>query len=175
MMKRLVFLIATILMAGSVFAQSSLPIDERTERIAFKKVIPTQGSIEEVHNRIYSNFLNSYYKNVTSVLNQTDETVFKGKHTFQLDNGDPVKSKWPWVTYHFTIEIRDGRVRYVLTDFMQKTQSAHPVEEWMNKEDPQYQPIWDSYLEQIAAFAKDWGTQFEEKLQPEKVIEEEEW
>ena len=45
----------------------------------------------------------------------------------------------------------------------------------MNKEDPLYQPIWDKYLEQIAAFAEDWGKQFEESLEPEKVIEEEEW
>jgi hypothetical protein len=45
----------------------------------------------------------------------------------------------------------------------------------MNKEDPLYQPVWDKYLEQIAAFAEDWGKKFEESLVPEKVIEEEEW
>ena len=45
----------------------------------------------------------------------------------------------------------------------------------MNKEDPLYQPIWDHYLDQIAAFAADWGEQFEKALIPEKVFEEEEW
>ena len=45
----------------------------------------------------------------------------------------------------------------------------------MNKEDPLYQPIWDNYLNQMAAFAEDWGQKFEESLVPEKVIEEEEW
>jgi hypothetical protein len=58
---------------------------------------------------------------------------------------------------------------------MQKTQSNHPCEEWMNKEEPLYQPIWDKYLEQISAFAEDWAKQFVESLEPEKVIEEEEW
>ena len=86
-----------------------------------------------------------------------------------------MKSKWPWITYRFIIEVREGRVRYTLTDFMQKTQSNHPCEEWMNKEDPNYQPVWDNYLEQMAAFAEDWGQKFEESLEPEKVIEEEEW
>ena len=86
-----------------------------------------------------------------------------------------MKSKWPWITYYFTIEIRPGRVRYTLTDFMQKVQSNHPCEEWLNTEDPLYNPIWGNYLDQIAAFAEDWRQQFEKSLIPEKVIEEEEW
>ena len=36
-------------------------------------------------------------------------------------------------------------------------------------------PVWDNYLNQMAAFAEDWGQKFEESLVPEKVIEEEEW
>jgi hypothetical protein len=119
--------------------------------------------------------MNTYYKSPSTILQQNDGRTLKGKHQFQLDNGDAVKSKWPWITYYFTIEVREGRVRYTLTDFMQKTQSNHPCEEWMNKEDPMYQPIWDSYLNQIAAFAEDWGQKFEESLVPEKVFEEEEW
>ena len=158
-----------------VYAQTNLPIDPKTQKISFQKVIQTEGTNEEVHNRIYSNFLNSYYKNAAQVLQQTDVNIFKGKHTFQLDNGEEVKSKWPWITYRFTIEVREGRIRYTLTDFMQKTQSNHPCEEWMDKENALYQPVWDSYLEQIAAFAADWGTQLEEKIVPEKTIEEEAW
>jgi hypothetical protein len=174
-MKKVALLIVAILFATITFAQSNLPIDPKTEKICFRKVINTVGSEDEVFNRIYSGFMNSYYKSPNGLLNQNDGRTMKGKHQFQLDNGDLVKSKWPWITYRFIIEVREGRVRYTLTDFMQKTQSNHPCEEWMNKEDPLYQPIWDSYLQQIAAFAEDWGTQFEEKLVPEQVIEEEEW
>ena len=174
-MKKVVFLLVAVFFTTVMFAQTSLPIDPKTQKISFQKVIQTQGTNEEVHNRIYSNFLNAYYKNAANVLQQTDVKVFKGQHRMQLDNGDEVKSKWPWITYRFTIEIRDGRIRYTITDFMQKTQSSHPCEEWMNKEDPHYMPVWDSYLEQIAAFAEDWGAQLEEKIQPEQTIEEEEW
>ena len=176
-MKKVALLVVAILFATVTFAQSDLPIDPKTEKISFRKVINTVGSEEQVYNRIYSQFLNSYYKSPSTIIQQNDGKTIKGKHQFQLDNGDAVKSKWPWVTYYFTIEIRPNpiRVRYTLTDFMQKTQSNHPCEEWMNKEDPLYQAAWDSYLQQIAAFAEDWGKQFEEKLVPEKVIEEEEW
>ena len=179
-MKRLALLFVAILFATVTFAQSNepskLPIDPKTEKITFRRVISnTVGSQDEVFNRIYSGFMNTYYKSPSTILQQNDGRTLKGKHQFQLDNGDAVKSKWPWITYYFTIEVREGRVRYTLTDFMQKTQSNHPCEEWMNKEDPLYQPIWDSYLNQIAAFAEDWGQKFEESLVPEKVFEEEEW
>ena len=174
-MKKVALTIVALLFATVIFAQSTVPVDPKTEKITFRKVINTIGSGDEVFNRIYSNFMNSYYKSPSTILQQNDGRTLKGKHQFQLDNGDAVKSKWPWITYYFTIEVREGRVRYTLTDFMQKTQSNHPCEEWMNKEDPLYQPIWDKYLEQMAAFAEDWGKQFEESLEPEKVIEEEEW
>jgi hypothetical protein len=174
-MKKVALLIVAVMFATLTFAQSNLPIDPKTELITFRKVIPTQGSEDEVFNRIYSQFMNTYYKSPSTILQQNDGRTMKGKHQIQLDNFDAVKSKWPWITYRFTIEVREGRVRYTLTDFLQKTQSNHPCEEWMNKEDPAYQPVWDSCLEQIAAFAEDWGQKCEESLEPEKVIEEEEW
>ena len=174
-MKKVALLFVAILFATVTFAQSNLPIDEKTKKITFRKVINTVGTEDEVFNRIYSGFMNSYYKSPSTILQQNDGRTMKGKHQMQLNNGDPVKSKWPWITYRFIIEVREGRVRYTLTDFMQKTQSNHPCEEWMDKEDPLYQPVWDSYLEQIVAFGEDWGKLFEEKLVPEQVIEEEEW
>lgn len=174
-MKKPVLFLVAALFATTLFAQSNLPIDAKTEKICFRKVIPTEGSQDEVFNRIFSQFMNTYYKSPSTILQQNDGRTLKGKHQFQLDNGDPVKSKWPWITYYFTIEVREGRVRYTLTDFMQKTQSNHPCEEWMDKENVLYQPIWDSYLNQIVAFGEDWGQKFEESLIPEKVIEEEEW
>ena len=174
-MKKTALIIVAVLFATLTFAQSNLPIDPKTEKICFRERIDTEGSQDEVFNRIYSGFMNAYYKSPSTIIQQNDGRTLKGKHQFQLDNGDPVKSKWPWVTYCFTIEVREGRVRYTITDFMQKTQSNHPCEEWMNKEDPLYQPVWDNYLNQIVEFGEDWGKQFEEKLVPEKVIEEEEW
>ena len=178
-MKRFALLFVAVLFATITFAQteekSKLPIDPKTEQITFRKVIQTVGSEDEVFNRIFSQFMNTYYKSPSTILQQNDGRTLKGKHQFQLDNGEAVKAKWPWVTYYFTIEVRPGRVRYTLTDFMQKTQSNHPCEEWLNTEDPLYNPIWGTYLDQIAAFAEDWGHQFEKALIPEKVFEEEEW
>ncbi|MBR0539762.1 MAG: hypothetical protein IJK36_06005 [Bacteroidales bacterium] len=61
-MKKVALLFVAIMFATVAFAQSNLPIDEKTEKITFRKVIPTQGTEDEVFNRIYSEFMNSYYK-----------------------------------------------------------------------------------------------------------------
>ena len=91
-MKKVVLLFVATLFATMTFAQSNLPIDAKTEKICFRKVINTVGSQDEVFNRIYSNFMNSYYKSPSTILNQNDGRTMKGKHQFQLDNGDAVKS-----------------------------------------------------------------------------------
>ena len=88
MKKTVLFLIAALFATVS-FAQSNLPIDAKTEKICFRKVIPTEGTQDEVFNRIYSQFMNSYYKSPSTILQQNDGRTMKGKHQFQLDNGDP--------------------------------------------------------------------------------------
>ena len=110
-MKKVALLFVAILFATVTFAQSNLPIDAKTEKICFRKVINTVGSEDEVFNRIYSQFMNSYYKSPSTILQQNDGKTLKGKHQFQLDNGDAVKSKWPWVTYYFIISVLLTRPR----------------------------------------------------------------
>ena len=107
-MKIVALLFVTVLLATVTYAQSIVPIDAKTEKIMFRKVIPTEGSEDEVFNRIYSQFMNTYYKSPATILQQNDGRTMKGKHQFQLDNGDAVTSKWPWVTYYFTIEVREA-------------------------------------------------------------------
>ena len=61
-MKKVALLFVAVLFATVTFAQSNLPIDPKTEKICVRKVINTVGSEDEVFNRIYSQFMNSYYK-----------------------------------------------------------------------------------------------------------------
>ena len=92
-MKKVALLFIAVLFATMAFAQSNLPIDPKTEKICFRKVINTVGSEDDVYTRIFSGFMNSYYKSPSTILNQHDGRTLKGKHQFQLDNGEEVKSK----------------------------------------------------------------------------------
>ncbi len=130
----------------------------------------------EVHNRCISAFLNKYYKNAASVVTGDDGSKIEGKHLIQMNCDEEVKAKCPWVNYKFIIEIRDGRIRYTLTDFTLKTPgSRFPIERWMDKDDPLYESQWDNYISQIAAFAENWGATLEEQIKPEQKVEEEVW
>ena len=86
-MKKVALLFVAILFATVTFAQTNMPIDPKTEKICFRRVINTVGSEDEVFNRIYSGFMNSYYKSPSTILQQNDGRTMKGKHQMQLDNG----------------------------------------------------------------------------------------
>ncbi len=176
-MKKLIFVATALLFTMVAFAQNAkMPINEKTQKICFQKVVSTQGTPNQVHDRIISAFLNTYYKSAASVVFGDDGTKIQGKHTVQMNCNDEIKTKCPWVNYKFTIEVREGRIRYTLTDFTLKTtQSLFPIERWMDKSDPMYEPQWDSYIDQLASFGQKWGAELEEKLIPEKEIKEEDW
>lgn len=179
-MKKLIVLAAIFCLAISAIAQTAdIPISAKTQKICFQKVIPTEGTNTEVFNRIAGEWLRSAYKNPMAVVTGNDGSTITGKHLIQLNCQDEVKAKCPKVNYKFTVEVREGRIRYTLTDFTLDTSTTtrglYPIERWLNKEDPQYNTAWADYLDQIAAFAEDWGANLEQKIQPEPKVEEEDW
>ena len=179
-MKNLISFLGALFFVTTAFAQTAdIPISGKTNKICFQRVITTQGTNTEVFNRIAGEWLRSTYKNPTAVITGNDGSTITGKHNIQLDCTDENKTKCPKVNYKFTVEVREGRIRYTLTDFTldtsKSTKSLYPIENWLNKEDPQYTEVWGNYLEQIASFAEKWGANLEEKVQPEQTVEEEEW
>lgn len=179
-MKRLFLTVAALAFATAIFAQTTtIPVSEKTKKICFQRVIPTEGTNSEVFNRIAGEWLRSAYKNPMAVVTGNDGSKITGKHLIQLDCQEDVKSKCPAVNYKFTVEVREGRIRYTLTDFTldtsKTTKGLFPIERWLDKDDPQYDNAWGDYLDQIAAFAEAWGANLEEKLKPEQRVEEEDW
>lgn len=180
MMKKSILTLAAFLLMSVAFAQTAeIPISGKTNKISFQRVIPTEGTNTEVFNRIAGEWLRSAYKNPQAVVIGNDGSTITGKHNIKINCDDEVKAKCPVVNYKFTVEVREGRIRYTLTDFMldtsKTTKSPFPIERWLDKNDPLYEDAWGGYLDQIAAFAQDWGANLEEKIQPVHTVEEEEW
>ncbi len=50
-----------------------------------------------------------------------------------------------------------------------------PVEKWLDKSDPAYDPRWDSYLQQIALYVQNWGSSLKEMMGPEPEKKEDSW
>jgi len=78
------------------------------------------------------------------------------------------------ITYQIRIELKENKYRYTLTDFNLKAASRFPVEKWMSKTDPAYDPRWDLYLYQIDTTMQRLVSTLTEKMKP-VVQKKDEW
>jgi hypothetical protein len=60
-------------------------------------------------------------------------------------------------------------------NFVYKQLSRYPVEKWLDKTAPDYNPTWESYLSQIDSFANELINSLKIKMKPGKVVKEEQW
>jgi hypothetical protein len=79
------------------------------------------------------------------------------------------------IKYTFTVELKDDRYRYTIDEIILTSATSIPVEKWLDKSDPAYDPRWDQYLRQIADFVNNWSSTLEEKMKPEPEKVEDDW
>jgi hypothetical protein len=78
------------------------------------------------------------------------------------------------VVYKILVEFKDDRYRYTINDFNLKGSSRYPIEKWLNKDDPAYNPQWDIYLYQVDTTMQRLTATLKEKMKP--VVEKtDEW
>lgn len=177
------FLIAILLLSfqGISFAQDTvpnLPVDEKTGLITYREVVEVEGLKSDLFNRaVY--WINEYYKNPTDVtrVRDAESGEIKGLHRFKITNNDEEgnRSDAGLVQYSFTIELKENRYRYTLTEFVFRQSSKIPVEKWLNKDDPQYNPYWGQYLTQIDDFAKSWIEALIQGMKPPVEDNDDDW
>ncbi len=172
-MKKTILFFFVLLFSAPLVAQITkgvLPIDPDTKKIKFQEVVHEKGSKQQLFNRcIY--WLYKYYKDADRVTSVRDPNTGKiiGQHRFRVYyyDKDSVKRIGGTIDYTFTIEFRDGRYRYTINKLLLKTASKYPIENWLDKSSPNYDPRWDSYLQQIADFVKSWSDDLKEHMKPE--------
>jgi len=179
-MKRLIlFLLVAMGMQG--FAQEPdlfIPVDQETQLIKFQNVVEEKGEQNDLFNRVVY-WLNDYYKDPVRVTSVRDVPSGKiiGHHRFRIYywDKDSIKHTGGMINYTFTIEVKDDRYRYTIDELVLKSQTNIPVEKWLDKNDPAYDPRWDSYLKQIADYVNNWGASLEAKMKPEPEKVEDTW
>jgi hypothetical protein len=163
----------------SAFAQNEIPVDETTGLITYKEVVEEQGTKDELYNRGAS-WLHTFYVNPWEVAKVRDQStgLIKIQHQFRLDEYDDKGNKLVGKTilYSARIEFKDGRYRYVIDNFVLKEMSRYPVEKWLDKKAPDYNPKWDVYLGQIDAYVRDELVKsLKENMKPPKEVKEDVW
>jgi hypothetical protein len=155
-----------------------IPIDEETHKIKFKEVVEEEGTKNELFNRcVY--WLNEFYKDPTRVTTIRDLPTGKiaGRHQFRIYyyNEDSVKVRAGLVRYNFTIEFKENRYRYTIDEVLLKSTTDLPVEKWLNKDDPAYDPRWEQYLQQVVDYVDNWTGTLKEKMKPEPEKKDDDW
>jgi len=155
-----------------------IPVDSATREIRFRNVVDVKGTKDELFNRcVY--WLNDFYKDPTRVTTLRDIQTGKiaGRHQFRIYYYDEDSIKHPagMIRYFFTIEFKENRYRWTIDKIVLKSTTFVPVEKWLNKNDPAYDPRWDDYLQQIARYIDKWSKSLEEKMKPEKKEKPDIW
>lgn len=168
-----------LLQTAATHAQrATLPINPDNEKIRFQEVVHVEGSPKELFNRCV-NWLNNYYKNPVRITHVRDQGagLIAGRHSIRLHytDDDGNKRDAASVFYEFTIELREDRFRYTFSDLVLRTASRFEIERWLDKDDPAYDPRWDDYLDQIAAYVDQWSRNLIEMMQPEPEVIEDDW
>lgn len=184
-MKKISFFVIVLLLGVSVVqsleAQQAntppVPIDEDSKKIMYREVVSQDGTPDYLYDRAIEWF-RSYYPNPTSVYTVQDKVNGKiegiARLTLRYDDPDGLRRDAGIVQYNIKVELKENRYRYTLTDFTYKTASRYPCEKWLNKADPAYNPLWDSYVYQIDTTMRSLVSKMKEGMKP-VVIKKDEW
>ena len=154
-----------------------MPIDDDTQLITYQEVIQEKGSAQELYDRAMK-WAKSYYKNTNEVIKSADRDAgvikFRSSVRIYSHQKDGSKLTKNVVYYNFTLQCREGRYRYTITDFNEKAASAAPIEKWMDPEDKQWDPECFLNLQEVDEQIQALISSLVDGVQPE-VVKEDEW
>ena len=172
----LFFILNSFQLIGQVEKQT-FKIEEETGKIKFQEVVEDTGTQEQLFNRcVY--FINDFYKDPSRVTTIRDLASGKieGNYRFRIYTTEKnVKVDAGLINYTFVIEMKDNKYRYTISDIYLKSTTNKPIERWLDKEAPGYDPRMEGYLQQIIDYFDDWSNKLKEKMKPEAEKKKDEW
>lgn len=156
-----------------------MPIDEETKIVSYKGVVELSGvGKDELYARA-NNFIKSYYKNPTQVIQTADAAAGKieGKAQFQtmktLKNG--VKAPADMVKYSINIYVKDGKYKYEITKINLQAPSYKPIETYFSETDPLKEEHWETLTQADDTFNTLVGLIKEGMEKPSTATKKEDW
>lgn len=151
-----------------------MPIDENTKLVTYKKVVQMKGTSSELYDRAVA-WANKYYKNPIVVIKKADKAngvleCFSNITIYTLAKDGVTKTQAGQVYYTLTIEAKDNRYRYTITDIHKKESAQFPIEKWLDPSRPEWTAVRYDHLHQIDEGVKTLMQSIEEGMKPAKVI-----
>jgi hypothetical protein len=181
-MKRLFSVLIFLFVAGMGFSQTktpvtSLPLDPDSKLIQYRETVTQEGTKDVLYDR-GAEWFRSYYLNPGSVTKVQDKVNGKiegtGRLRLYFDDSENTRRDAGMVYYDIRLELKENKYRYTLTNFTLKGTSRIPLEKWMNKSDPAYNPQMENYLYQVDTCMQNLVVKLKAGMKP-KVIKKDEW
>lgn len=175
-MRNLIFL--SVILFSVATAKAQVPVNPDTKLIQYQEVVNMNGPVDTLYNRGLR-WVNSFFKNPTSVITGSDPAtgVITGAHRVAMndkdEDGNVIKSN-TIVEFKFKIEAKENRYRYTIEEFRMKAVSAFPLERWLDKTDPQYNPKWEDYLSQVDTHIRALIADMKKGMEP-KAVKSDNW
>lgn len=179
MKARFLLMCCALGLAATLNAQTSaIPVDPDTKKIMYRGVVDQEGKADYLYDKAITWF-GSYYPNPQSVYSVQDKVNGKVEGIARLkvyykDEKSGVRVEGGMLQYLIKIEFKENRYRYTITDFRLRNASGLAIEKWLNKNDPAYNPNWDSYLYQVDTTMQRLQSTLKEKMKP-TVVKKDEW
>ena len=154
-----------------------MPIDENTKLVTYKKVVQMRAAPSELYDRAYA-WANKYYKNPTTVIKRADKSsgeleCVSNIPIYTLAKDGVTRTSAGYVYYTLTIEARDNRYRYTITDIHKRESAQFPIEKWLDTSRPEWTAVRYDHLHQIDEAVKVLMQSIEEGMKPTKVVVDE--
>lgn len=181
-MNRVINVLFCLFAAGICFSQTSvpalnLPVDPESKMIQYRETVTQEGIKDVLYDR-GAEWIRSYYLNPGSVTKIQDKVNGKIEGTGRLRlyffDSNNTRSDAGLVYYDFRLDFKDNKYRYTLTNFSLKDASRVPLEKWLNKSDPSYNPQVENYLYQVDTTMQNLVVKLKAGMKP-KVIKKDEW
>ena len=183
-MKNQMLFLALILLPLSFMGQKTvhdnfpdMPIDENTKLVSYRNVVQMAGASEVLFDRALA-WANKYYKNPTTVIRKKDKAsgiieCISNIPIYTLAKDGVTKSNAGYVYYTLTIEARESRYRYTITELHKREQAQFPIERWLDKTRPEWTVVRYDHLHQIDEAVRKLMEEIEAGMLPEKIVVDE--
>lgn len=174
-----VCLLLLFTLTNTGIAQNAIvPVDEDTKLITYKDVVNQEGDVQKLYNTAIA-WVNATFPNPTEVtrIRDLENGKLEIRHRFKVfdtDDKTGVKTDAYTINYTLKLDFKPNKYRYTITDLGVAASSKYPLEKWLDKTNPNYNPANENYLKQVDATINNLINSLKRGMVP-KVIKSDEW
>lgn len=156
-----------------------MPVDKETNLITYSGIIEAQGVVADTLYKRGLKWFNTFYKNPVDVIKEKEEgKKIVGKARYTIYSKDPktgTQLNDGVVNYEITLQFKDGKCKYQITNIYVKNPSHYAIEKWVEENNKAYNTVLSSYLVQTDEYFQDLKTKLKKAMTTAGTKKSDDW